>query len=443
MNPVSELAPPDPLELWRAPGPFLPPTPPQEAGDPHPAAGPLARLERVSLRLGALIWLLLLIGTAGGVLLPLALGLLMLALRRSARQDRVAREGLRVQARSLPALHARWQALAGPAGPRQPQPTLWLMPALETEPGELGPAARVLRGGEGGAVLLPRALVDALAAQPQALDFHLGRALARLHHAPAWAELLRLPARALPLLGPALDRAREAAADRAGLHAVGGDRDLAARALLAPVLGTLPARAPAPDEDEPSVPGLLAAYQALRAPGRSLQARLAALHDWPDPGPAPQPVAWALALFTPHPGRAPAWASLAVGAAALLLLAAAQPVLDDRAVRQRLALAHEAAQPVAAAVSAYHRRHGQGPAGLGTLGLPSELPGRLGRIELDAASLVLTLSTPDGILLLEPRLRTAQGLRWFCVPGPGLALRQAPAACRGEGPVWPAIPPGR
>ncbi|MBB1161927.1 hypothetical protein [Aquariibacter albus] len=440
MNDVSAPALPDPLEAWRAPGPFAPPPP--ALGDEAPQAA-VHRLDRWALRLGAGLWGLLLLGTAGGVLLPLALGLLIVALRRSARLDRAAREGLRVDAHTLPALHARWQALAGPGSLRRPQPALWLLPAVAPEPGATCPAAQVLRGPDGGAVLLPRALLEVLADDPQALDFQLGRALACLRHASPWAELLRLPARVLPLLGPALDREREAAADRAGLRAAGGDPAAAARALLRPVLGATAPAVVRPGASGPA-PGLLAAYQALRAPGRPLSARVAALQQDEELVPAAvQPLAWALALFTPHPGRAPAWASLAVGAAALLLLAAAQPVLEDRGVRQRLAVAHEAAKPVAAAVSAYHRRHGQGPAGLGTLGLPAELPGGLGRIELDAVSLVLTLRTPDGVLLLEPRLRTAQGLRWFCVPGPGLALRQAPAECRGEGPVWPATPPGR
>ena len=441
MNDVSAPALPDPLEAWRAPGPFAPLSRADGADGP-PA--PLQRLDRWALRLGAGLWALLLIGTVGGVLLPLALGLAIVALRRSALRDRVARAGLRVEPATLPALAARWQALAGPDRLRRPRPALWLLPAVEPEPGTAERGPRILRGPDGGAVLLPQALVDALADDPTALDFHLARALARLRHAPAWAELLRLPARALPLFGPALDRAREAAEDQAGLRAVGGQPARAVRALLQPLLGPAAAQLAAASAGAPQAPrDLLGAYQALRAPGRPLAARLATLQGEPPEPAAVQPLAWVVAACTPHPGRAPAWATLAVAGAALFLLAAAQPVLEDRAVRQRLAAAHEAAQPVAAAVSAYHRLHGQGPAGLATLGLPAELPGARGHIALDAASLVLTLRTPDGVLLLEPRLRTAQGLRWFCVPGPGLALRQAPPACRGEGPVWPPTPAGR
>jgi hypothetical protein len=133
-------------------------------------------------------------------------------------------------ARRLADAHARERAAHGrlPAGAFERLPRVFLFHDPAREPG----FGATLLGEQ--YLALNAAALDALAERPGAIDFHIGVALAELHDPQRHWRGLLLPARVLPLIGPALGRAETYRRDRTGLAACKAPVDAAfALAVLA------------------------------------------------------------------------------------------------------------------------------------------------------------------------------------------------------------------
>ena len=166
-------------------------------------------LATLTLAAGTLIWLLLIVGSFGGMLLLLGIGFVVYLFLHSALAAWIEGNGVEIGERQLPALHARFAACCERLQVREP-PRAFLLNGNGRLEGFatrfLGHRFVVLRGD----------LVDALEPLPDGIDFYLGRELGhvRMHHLSL--QFLRWPVLWLPLLGAAYARAKEGTADLHG-----------------------------------------------------------------------------------------------------------------------------------------------------------------------------------------------------------------------------------
>ena len=322
-------------------------------------------------------------------------------------------------------------------------------PELYLVNGPLSAGARSLRFLGRDHVVLPAALVEALDALPGAIDFHIGRELARLHRRQALWRVLLLPARVLPLLGPALSRAWEHTCDRNGLAAC--ENPAYARVALAALAcgaSWKKLNLRSYQEQAATANGFWSSYHGLVGGASALSRRMTTVTALADRQEAefPQrhPLAYLPALFTPGwPGLIPAACLLVV---AVLAGMAALPTVHD--YRQRAAIA-DAYAHAAALRGAIERR-----AAL-QLRLPTVAEVEAAPFTFAKAGLRVEVVPQDGGLIdfrfkgrrLSARMQAypvalegnIRALQWHCAGT--LEERLRPAGCEWDGEVPVVAPP--
>lgn len=170
------------------------------------------RLFGVMLVLSALVWLLLLVGTVGMVLVYLLLGFLFYCFAQSALISYIKGTGVRITEEQFPDLKQQIAACCRKLNVEQePQAYLLQMGGL------LNAFATRFLGRD--FLVLYSDVVDGLADNPDALNFYIGHELGHIRRKHlTWSTVL-MPASVLPLVGAAYSRAREYTCDRHGLAA--------------------------------------------------------------------------------------------------------------------------------------------------------------------------------------------------------------------------------
>src|SRR5471030_40846 len=163
-------------------------------------------LRAIALVLSIIIWLLLLFGTVGALLIYLLLFALFALVAHSALIAHLRGNAIRISAQQMPDLYQRLYTCARKLD--MPVPDAYLVNGN----GVLNAFATRFLGRS--FVVLLSDVVDSMEDRPDALNFYIGHELGHLRrHHLTWSKVLA-PAMFLPLIGAAYSRAREYTCDR-------------------------------------------------------------------------------------------------------------------------------------------------------------------------------------------------------------------------------------
>jgi Zn-dependent protease with chaperone function/Tfp pilus assembly major pilin PilA len=381
-------------------------------------------LGAVTLVLGLMVWVLLIVGTFGLALVYLLFGFLFYLFAQSALIAWLRGNGVLLSSHQLPDLRARFEACCTKLGIAEP-PEAYLLQGG----GVLNAFATRFLGRD--YVVLLSDIVDAMDAHPDGVDFYFGHELGHVRMKHLTGRLLRAPVLWLPLLGAAYSRAKETTCDRHG-RACCESADSAARALVALAAGgrrghqvDLAAYA----EQSVLGKGFWMSFHELISGYPWLTKRTARILDRPVPGRSG--LAYLFALFVPYAGRAGGGAGGVIIVAAVIgiLAAVALPAYKDYTVRARLTSAYVASAPALRSLADYYAEHKEAPDSLEQAGVPSTLADG-SRLSLDAERFTLTVTTPEGELVFEPRRVGDDKVEWHCGGGEETRPAVLPAACR-------------
>ena len=114
---------------------------------------------------------------------------------------------------------------------------------------------------------------------------------------------------------------------------------------------------------------------------------------------------------------------------AAVLASVGIPAYKNYRTRAALSLAVAGTQDVRAALKDYFEQHHEVPESLDAIGLPPEI-GKDIRLLFDRKSMIVTVATPQGALVLTPHLDANKRVFWTCNGGEGVKPTQIPLSCR-------------
>jgi len=390
-------------------------------------------LGAITLVLGLLVWLALLVGTFGILLLYLLMGFIGYCFAHSALIAWIKGTGVKLSPTQLPELNPRFEACCARLGIATP-PEAYLLHG----DGMFNAFATRFLGRD--FVILLSDVVDAMEPQPDGINFYIGHELGHIRRKHlVWGPVL-FPASILPLLGTAYSRAREYTCDLHGL-ACCPDRRVAARALAALAAGAR--RWQAVDIDRLAAAtdrthGFWMSFHELIAGYPWLVKRIARVLG-PESEraiPGRHPLAWILALFVPGGGRAGGVGSMFVVIAIVGILAAvAIPAYQDYTVRAKVAGLVAEGNRATQAVSNHFQRRGTVPETLEIAGYtPPDPHSGVGAWEVRQDGIVTLTANFAPIegktLIFIPRLENNQ-VQWRCASD-SIPQRYLPQRCRGQ-----------
>ena len=396
-------------------------------------------LYTISLVVGVIVWLALLVGTVGVVLLFALFAFLLYLFAQSGFISHLRGNTVELAPDQFPELYQQYIDACSRLDVREP-PKAYLM----MSDGVLNAlATRFLRRHY---VVVYSSIIEALKSRPEAVRFYFGHELAHVLRGHLRLHWLKLPASVLPLLGAAYRRAQEYTCDLHGLQASASVEDAAA---ALSVLATGGEKLPQVNvarfiSQQQASGGFWMSYHELtndypwlckrvahllRASGAADAERLA----------PPRRSAWAgiLAFFTPRIGSAGGPASMLVTIAIIGILAAiAIPAYEDYMIRAQVVPAFGVADQVVKAAAPFVEKNSAYPEDLADVGLPETMDeGPVSDISLEKEGIELTLraasSRIDGqTIVVSAYSNDKGGISWECSGGT-LPLKYRPLRCRG------------
>jgi Zn-dependent protease with chaperone function len=255
-------------------------------------------LGTITLVLGLLVWLALIVGTAGIALIGLAAGFVLYLFIQSTLIAHIKGNGVELSEAQFPDLYAQFTECCDRLQMKQ-RPQAYVLNGN----GGLNAFATRFLGMR--YVVLMSDVVDAMNKHADGVRFYLGHELGHLRMKHLSGHLLRWPVLWLPLLGAAYSRARESTCDRHGL-ACSGSPEGAARALAALSAGAerwkqLDVKAYLNQASHSS--GFWMSFHELTAGYPWLTKRAARVMNTEAPMPKRNGFAYFLAAFIPYAGR--------------------------------------------------------------------------------------------------------------------------------------------
>lgn len=388
-------------------------------------------LRAVALVLSIVIWLLLLLGTFGALLIYVLLFALFSIVAHSALIAHLRGNGIRINAKQMPDLYQRLYDCTRRLGMHE-VPEAYLVNGN----GVLNAFATRFLGRN--FVVLMSDVVDSLEERPGALDFYIGHELGHLRqHHLTWSKILA-PALFLPLIGAAYSRAREYTCDRHGLAVCEHPED-AQYGLVALAAGKRRWRSvdlANYSESASYTPGFWMSLHELVGDYPWLNKR----HAWlralaekrkPTLG-ARNPLAYVISLFLPRVPGLGIGGGVVVVAYIAILAAIAIPAYQDYVNRATVTMAMSDSGPYRNAVAQYGISHGAWPNSFAQLGM-DPFPGdpQVASIELGANGVLAVqfVKSPlhGKVLELTPYLR-GHTIQWTC--GGDVPERALPLSCR-------------
>lgn len=381
-------------------------------------------LGSVLLVLGVLVWLALIVGTFGGMLLVLLVAFVGYLFGQSTLVAHVRGNAVQLSAEQFPDLHGQFVDCCEKLGLGGKLPEAYVLQGG----GLLNAFAAQFLGHR--FVVLLSGVVDAMQAHPDGVRFYLGHELGHLRRGHAVGGLLRLPVLWLPLIGGAYGRAKETTCDLHGL-ACSSSPEAAARALAA--LSAGPQRWQQLDvktfaRQSRLGSGFWMSFHELTSGYPWLTKRVARVMGV-SKLPGRHPLAYVLAAFVPYAGRLGGGFGLLVLVYVIGVLAAvAVPQYQAYTVKARLMQAVQASQPARDALAKHYLQTQQIPESLAALGL-ADTASDSSRLQFEREGMVLTVATPKGELVFTPRRDEQAGIRWECSGEPPLTAAQLPPGC--------------
>lgn len=386
--------------------------------------------------ISGLVWLALLLGTVGVLLLYLALAYVIFLFAHSAFISHLKGSGVRITEDQYPDLHAKLLKNCEKIGITK-VPEAYL---LRTD--FFNALATRFRGRD--FLVLFTDVVDALDDRPGAIDFYIGHELGHIHRKHLSWKTFLMPASVLPLLGSALRRAEEYTCDRYGVACCESEEDTKA-ALAAIAAGdtrwkTINVDAYLRQADASG--GFWMSFNELTGDYPWLTKRMAsaiALHRREKiKHPSRHGFAWLLALFVPRVGAGGSIVSVMVVVAVIGVLAAvAIPQYQQYVERARLNTAYSEALTVQQQVDDYAMTNNEWPASLEVLGYPQGgIKNTRQNFEINvydgglvAASVGVDKAGEGRFIVLEPQVNENGELTWSCY-GENLTPASLPLDCR-------------
>ncbi|MGP1666061.1 MAG: M48 family metalloprotease, partial [Rhodanobacter sp.] len=386
-------------------------------------------LGAITLVLGILVWIGLIVGTFGVVLIALALGFVLGLFAQSTLIAHIKGNGVELSSAQFPDLHTQF------------------VECCERLQMKVRPQAFVLNGNGGlnafatkflgtQYVVLMSNVVDAMSVHADGVRFYMGHELGhlRMKHLSV-GHLLRWPVLWLPLIGAAYSRARESTCDRHGL-ACSGSPEGAARALAALSTGAerwkdLDVTAYVNQTKHTS--GFWMSFHELIASYPWLTKRTARVMNVKARLPERHAFAYLLAAFIPYAGRLGGAFGLLIMVYILAVLSAiAIPSYQNYTVKAKVSVAISESQNVREALSHYYLSKQAIPESLEALGVPPQLADG-SQLLLDSDDMVLTVNTKHGEIIFTPSVDAQGHIIWDCANGVGLKPAQLPTSCRSLG----------
>ncbi|MET0857382.1 MAG: M48 family metalloprotease [Telluria sp.] len=390
----------------------------------------------IMLALSVVLWIALVIGTVGLALVYGLLFFLAYCFAQSALISHIKGTGVQITEQQCPDLHRQVAACCEKLGQSQ-QPDAYLM--------QMGGAFNAFATRFFGRdfLVLYSDVVDALADNPDALNFYIGHEIGHIKRKHLkWSTVL-LPASILPLIGAAYSRAREYTCDRHGLaacdSAVNAEFGMAALAAGGKRWRTISKTAYIGQSQHTD--SFWMSFHELVGDYPWLVKRMAALRSLArgqEPSqPSRHPMAVVLALFVPRFGLGGGAGLIVTVAVVGMLAAIAIPAYQDYGQKAQVAAAYMSGRQASAAVEKYYFAHNRVPATLQAAGA-SAVPAGDKAVELiqlnpdNAEIRVLTRIVSahgQGVLTFSPTLDENKRMVWKC-SAQDLREQVLPAACR-------------
>lgn len=383
-------------------------------------------LGTITLVLGLIVWLLIVVGTLGIVLVYLLLGFIAYLFAQSSLIAYIKNTAVRLTPQQFPDLHERFLDCCKKLQIDTP-PEAYVLAGN----GLLNAFATRFLGRH--FVVLLSDTIDALEAEPEGINFYIGHELGHVRMKHLTGRFWRMPVLWLPLIGAAYSRAKESTCDLHGL-ACCANPDVAARALVVLAAGTrrwrhVDVRHYATQAHDSN--GFWSAFHELIGGYPWLTKRVARVMKPDVRMPSRGVFAYLLALLVPYGGRLGGAAGPIIMVAMVGVLAAvALPAYRDYTQRAQVAAAWAAGDGARNTLARYFEKNGRGPESLDEAGLAPRLADGT-ELSLDSDSMTLTLALPQGSLLMTPRLDKQNRVRWFCNAGEGLNAKALPRQCQG------------
>lgn len=374
-------------------------------------------LRVIALVLSILVWLALLLGTFGIVLLYLLLFAFFSVVVHSALIAHLRGNGIPINVRQMPDLYQRLYNCSRRLGMSE-VPEAYLVNGN----GVLNAFATRFLGRN--FVVLMSDMVDSMEECPGALDFYIGHELGHLRrHHLTWSKVLA-PALFLPVIGAAYSRAREYTCDRHGLAACQNAED-AQYGLVALAAGKRRWRQvdlASYSESAAVTPGFWMSLHELVSDYPWLNKRhawLRALSEQRKPRLGSRnPLAYVLSLLLPRVPGLGIGGSMVVVAYVAILAAIAIPAYQDYVNRSATATAMSDTLPYREAIAEFGTSHRVWPSSFEQMGLgPFAGDKQVTSIELGrSGSLSVQFASPSlhgRILQLVPVVN-GESITWSC-----------------------------
>jgi Zn-dependent protease with chaperone function/type II secretory pathway pseudopilin PulG len=391
------------------------------------------RLFGLMLGLSVLVWVLVLIGTAGMVLVYALLAFLFYCFAQSALISYIKGNGVRITEEQFPDLKQQIHDCCRKLDViDEPQAYLLQMGGM------LNAFATRFLGRD--FLVLYSEVVDGLADNPDALNFYIGHELGHLKRKHlSWATVL-MPASVLPLVGPAYSRAREYTCDRHGLAAcenpVNAEHGLAVLAAGGKRARSMNTQAYIDQSSQTE--GFWMSFHELVGDYPWLVKRMAAVRALAAGREPSQPsrntLAGVLALFVPRLGVAGGGALVSVAMIGILA-ALAIPAYQGYTQKAKTMAAYGVGHDATTKVSAYYAAKEAVPSTLEEAGVRLANDSAVNEVQFDPDTAQLRVVTSivsaqgAGTLVFSPSLDGNKHVVWRC-SAENLAQTALPDNCR-------------
>jgi Zn-dependent protease with chaperone function/Tfp pilus assembly major pilin PilA len=392
------------------------------------------KLFTIMLVLSVVAWIAVVVGTLGLALVYALIFFLVYCFAQSALISYIKGTGVMITQAQFPDLKRQVTACCDKLGLDQ-EPEAYLMQMG----GSFNAFATRFLGRD--FLVLYSDIVDAVADNPDALNFYIGHEIGHIKRKHlTWSTVL-LPASVLPLLGAAYSRAREYTCDRHGLAAcdnpVNAQFGLAALAAGGKRWRTMSKTAYIAQAQQSngfwmSFHELVGDYPWLVKRMGAVKALAAGQEAAP---PARHPLAALLALFVPRFGIGGGGGLIVMIAIVGVLAAVAVPAYQAYVQKAQVADAYLTGKRATAAVETYFYENNAVPASLELVGVPSRPgAGAVEQVRLNPRDGVVEVMTRvrstngQGLLVFTPTLDEQKRIVWSC-RADAIMPAAAPSSC--------------